>query len=137
MNFSLFFTFFALLKSLLFHPKPWFPKTHHIYRHFLSKCQFVHSFWFEKWRGSQPKFVIYYKQIACRHDRNLDDAGDHLLFDRDDAILLITTRLPDRLGSQIAYRRNRLLSVCPSLKCDTLLFLKSHRIQGITIWSVF
>ncbi len=23
------FTFFALLKSLLSHPKPWFPETHH------------------------------------------------------------------------------------------------------------
>ncbi len=31
MNFSLFFTFFVLLKSLLFHPKQWFHKTHHIY----------------------------------------------------------------------------------------------------------
>ncbi len=25
-----FFTFLVLLKRLLFHPKPWFPKTHHI-----------------------------------------------------------------------------------------------------------
>ncbi len=30
--FPLFFTFFPLLKSLLFHPKPWFPKMHHIYK---------------------------------------------------------------------------------------------------------
>ncbi len=32
--FTFFFTFFALQKSLLFHLKPWFPKTHHIYFYF-------------------------------------------------------------------------------------------------------
>ncbi len=30
MSFFYFFTFFTLLKSLLFYPKPWFPKTHYI-----------------------------------------------------------------------------------------------------------
>ncbi len=35
--FHFFFTFFALLKSLLFHPKPWFPKTNHILRGWYQK----------------------------------------------------------------------------------------------------
>ncbi len=34
--FYFFHTFFSLLKSLLFYPKPWFPKMHHIYSNFLS-----------------------------------------------------------------------------------------------------
>ncbi len=70
----------------------------YIYGHFLSKFQFFHSFWFEKWRGGQLKSVILYKQIACCCDRKLDRADDCLLFDRIDATLLITARPPDCLG---------------------------------------
>ncbi len=38
--FHFFFTFFTLLESLLFHPKPWFPKTHKLN----ILCQFTTIF---------------------------------------------------------------------------------------------
>ncbi len=38
MSFFTFSTFFALLKSSLFHPKPWFPKTHHICKADVHPC---------------------------------------------------------------------------------------------------
>ncbi len=68
MRFFTFFTFFALLKSLLFHPKPWFPKTHHIYNNlsyvlsifwlyfhktlvvaYRAKMKWYSAFWRRRW----------------------------------------------------------------------------------------
>ncbi len=50
MRFFTVFTFFPLLKSLLFHHKPWFPKTHHIwwntagcFSHKASEATIVHA----------------------------------------------------------------------------------------------
>ncbi len=67
-------------------------------RAFLSKFQFFHSFWFKKWRDGQPESVILYKQITYHRNKKLDRASNRLLFDREYAILLITTGPPDCLG---------------------------------------
>ncbi len=52
--FSLFFTFFAVLKSLIFHSKPWFPIRYHIFWN--SVCWFI---WYQEYVFVQINLYVW------------------------------------------------------------------------------